>query len=93
MFFKRELIYHMTTSAARMGPGGIPGDRNVNEGRESLTASQKAEYRALKKSSSARLYPPRAHDIRGAKVTFSENNDGARHLKIPFKTMTFAPPM
>jgi hypothetical protein len=35
-----------------MGPGGIPGDRNVNEGRESLT-SEKQEYRALKESSSA----------------------------------------
>jgi|AntRauMFilla1563_2_1112583.scaffolds.fasta_scaffold09267_3 hypothetical protein len=78
MFFKRELIYHMTTSAARMGPGGIPGDRNVNEGCESLTSPQKAGVPGAKRKQQCRtLYPPRAHHTGGAKLTFLENNDGA----------------
>ena len=58
-----------------MGPGGIPGDRIVNEGCESLTSPQKAGVLGAKRKQQCRtLYPPHAHDIGGAKFTFLDED-------------------
>ena len=62
----------------------------VNEGRESLTPPQEAGVPGAKRKQQCRiLYPPRAHDIGGAKVAFLENKDEARCLKIPIEKSDF----
>ena len=67
-----------------MGSEGIPGDRNVNEGRESLTSPQKGGVPGAERKQQCRtLYPPGAHHIGGAKLTFLENNAEDSILKIP----------